>query len=148
MKQQSDWDRLYLDMAKRYGEETSCLRRKVGCVITVNNRAVVFGYNGAPCGIQSCKEKGFCIRENSKSGTNLQYCLAVHSEMNAITQASKMGISINQGTLYCTHQPCSICSKLIISTGIKRVVYLENYPDKLGQDILKEANIKLEKFED
>ena len=148
MKTQYDRDKLYLDIAQRYSEESSCLRRQVGCVITVENRIVVAGWNGAPKGIISCKEKNQCMRENSKSGENLQTCLACHSEMNAITQASRMGISIKNGTLYCTHKPCSLCSKLIINSGIIRVVYREDYPEKLGEELLKQANILVEKFND
>ena len=148
MKTQYDRDKLYLDIAQRYSQESSCLRRQVGCVITVENRIVVAGWNGAPKGIISCKEKNQCMRENSKSGENLQTCLACHSEMNAITQASRMGISIKNGTLYCTHKPCSLCSKLIINSGIIRVVYREDYPEKFGEELLKQANILVEKFKD
>lgn len=146
MKSQKNWDKLYLDIAKRYSKESSCLRRQVGCVITVKNRIVAGGYNGAPRGIPSCKEKGICLRENSKSGENLQNCLACHAEMNAITQASLLNIGINEGTLYCTHKPCSLCSKLIINTGIKRVVYEKDYPEKFGEELLKEAKIEIVKM--
>ena len=148
MKDQKQWDKLYLDIAKRYGKETSCLRRAVGAAITIDNRLVCCGYNGAPPGIKSCKERGFCMRENSKSGENLQTCLAAHAEMNAICQASKLGISIKGGTLYITTQPCSLCSKLIIGTGIKRVVYGEDYPETWGIELLKEAGIEVVKFEE
>lgn len=148
MKTQKQWDKLYIDLAKRYSEETSCLSRKVGAVITINNRIVGAGYNGSPSGVESCKEKGYCLRKGSKSGENLQQCLAVHAEMNAICQSSKLGIPIINGTLYVTTKPCSICSKLIVSCGIKRVVYLEDYPDNLGENILKEAKIELVKFEE
>lgn len=148
MKDQKQWDKLYLDIAKRYGEETSCLRRAVGAVVTVNNRMVAGGYNGAAPGIKSCKERGYCMRENSKSGENLGQCLAIHAEMNAICQASKLGIPIKGGTLYITTQPCSLCSKLIIGTGIKRVVYKEDYPDVWGIELLKEAGIEVVKFDD
>lgn len=143
MKTREQWDKLYIDLAKRYGKESSCLRRAVGACITINNRAVCFGYNGAPSGIKSCKEKETCLRENSPSGTNLQQCVGLHSEMNAILQAAKLGISIEGGTLYCTHKPCSLCAKLIIGVGIKRVVYETDYPDPLGESLLKEAHVEL-----
>lgn len=143
MKSRKEWDMLYMDMAKRYSQETSCLRRAVGACITIQNRAVCFGYNGAPSGITSCKEKGHCLREKSPSGSNLQNCIGLHSEMNAILQAAKLGISIEGGTIYCTHKPCSLCAKLIIGAGMKRVVYEHDYPDELGEQLLKEANIEL-----
>lgn len=148
MKEQKQWDKLYLDIAKRYSEETSCLRRKVGAVITVENRIVGAGYNGAAPGIKSCKELGYCVRCNSKSGENLQACRSLHAEMNAICQASKLGIPIKNGTVYITTQPCSLCSKLIIGTGLKRVVYEESYPDNEGVELLKEAGVEVEKFEE
>ena len=148
MKSQKQWDKLYLDIAKRYGQETSCLRRAVGAVVTLNNRMVAGGYNGAPKGIKSCRERGCCMREGSKSGENLGQCLALHAEMNAICQASSQVGAIDGATLYITTQPCSLCSKLIIGTGIKRVVYEEDYPDTWGIELLKEAGVEVVKFEE
>lgn len=148
MKEQKQWDKLYLDIAKRYSEETSCLRRKVGAVITVENRLVSGGYNGCPKGIPSCRELHKCAREGCKSGENLQACKSLHAEMNAICQTSLLGTSIKGGTIYITTQPCSLCSKLIIGTGLKRVVYRESYPDKEGIELLKEAGVEVEKFEE
>lgn len=68
------------------------------------------------------------------------------AEQNAILQAAKLGISIEGSTLYCTHQPCSVCAKMIINVGIRRVVYQQGYPDKFSLEIFDEAGVKLEQF--
>ena len=66
---------------------------------------------------------------------------------NAIIQAAKLGVSIDGATLYCTHQPCSVCAKMIINAGIRRVVYQEGYPDSFSLDIFEEAKVQLERFD-
>ena len=70
-----------------------------------------------------------------------------HAEQNAIIQAAKLGVSIDGATLYCTHQPCSVCAKMIINAGIRRVVYQEGYPDSFSLDIFEEAKVQLERFD-
>ena len=75
-----------------------------------------------------------------------ELCFAVHAEQNAIIQAARLGISIDKATLYCTHQPCVICAKMIINAGISRVVYEHGYPDEFSLQLFEEANIKVEKY--
>ena len=82
----------------------------------------------------------------SPSGTRHELCYAIHAEQNAIIQAAKLGVSIEGATLYCTHQPCVICSKMIVNAGITRVVYARPYPDEFSHEIFKEANVKLVQF--
>ena len=72
---------------------------------------------------------------------------AIHAEQNAIIQAAKLGISIEGATMYCTHQPCVICAKMIVNSGISRVVYGEGYPDEFSLEIFKEAGVELVKFD-
>ena len=85
---------------------------------------------------------------NIPSGTQHELCFAVHAEQNAVIQAAKCGININGATLYCTHQPCVICAKIIINAGIKRVVYKDGYPDNFSLTLFEEAGVSVEKFED
>ena len=108
------------------------------------------GYNGAPSGIKTCRDKGVCLRDKLgiPSGTQMQTCYAVHAEQNAIVQAAKLGVSIDGATLYCTHQPCSMCCKMIINSGIKRVIYKEGYPDPFTLELFAEAGVTLERFEE
>ena len=80
-------------------------------------------------------------------GTRAALCYAIHAEQNAIIQAAKLGVSIDGATLYCTHQPCSVCAKMIINAGIRRVVYQEGYPDSFSLDIFEEAKVQLERFD-
>lgn len=81
------------------------------------------------------------------SGTRHELCYAIHAEQNAIIQAAKLGISIEGATMYCTHQPCVICAKMIVNSGISRVVYGEGYPDEFSLEIFKEAGVELMKFD-
>ena len=85
---------------------------------------------------------------NIPSGTRHEICYAVHAEQNAIIQAAKLGVSVQGATLYCTHQPCSICAKMIINSGITRVVFDEGYPDEFSIKMFNEAGVKVEKFSD
>lgn len=144
------WDKRFMDLTLTIAKWSSCYKtdRNVGAVIVKNKRILTTGYNGAPAGIKSCKEKGECLRQKLgiESGTKHELCFAIHAEQNAIIQAAKLGVSIDGATLYCTHQPCVICSKMIVNAGIARVVYLKPYPDDFSHDIFKEAGIELVKF--
>ena len=106
------------------------------------------GYNGAPSGVKTCVERGECLRKKLgiPSGTRHEMCYAVHAEQNAIIQAAKLGVNIDGSTLYCTHQPCILCAKMIVNAGIVRVVYHSGYPDDFALNIFKEAGVKVECF--
>ncbi len=146
------WDQRFMDMAKLVSGWSSCYKpnRQVGAVIVRDKRILTTGYNGAPQGIPSCKERSECIRENLgiASGTRQEMCYAVHAEQNAIVQAAKLGLSLEGATIYCTHQPCSICTRLIINSGIKRVVYDQGYPDEFSLRLLNSAGVEIVKFKD
>ena len=130
----------------------SCFRanRKIGCVIVKNKRIVTTGYNGAPAGIRTCVERGECLRDKLgiPSGTKHEICYAIHAEQNAIIHAATLGSSIDGATLYCTHQPCVICAKMIVNAGIKRVVYEKGYPDDFALEMLNEGGVILERYEE
>lgn len=144
------WDARFMSLAKEIAKWSSCIRenRQVGAIIVKDKRVLTTGYNGAPSGIKSCVEKNVCVRKSLciDSGTRQELCYAIHAEQNAILQATKLGISVDAATLYCTHQPCSICAKMIINSGIKRVVYEKSYPDAFALELLNSASINLEKF--
>ena len=139
-----------MELTELVGSWASCFRRKVGAVIVKDKRVMTTGYNGAPEGITSCVERGECLREklNIESGTRAELCYAAHAEQNAIIQAAKYGVNINGATLYCTHQPCVICAKMIINAGISRVVYKEGYPDDFSMQLFGEAGTKVEKMQE
>ena len=151
MSTMSKWDARFMELTETVAKWSSCFQqnRHVGAVIVKDNRVMATGYNGAPAGIKSCEEKGECLRRklNIPSGTKHELCFAVHAEQNAVIQAAKFGININGATLYCTHQPCVICAKIIINAGIKRVVYKEGYPDDFSMQLFDEASVTVEKYE-
>jgi dCMP deaminase len=117
----------------------------VGAIIVKDKRILSTGYNGAPRGLPHCDEIG-CLREKLgiPSGQRQEICRGLHAEQNAIVQAALHGVPIQGGQIFCTHQPCVTCAKMIINAGIVRVVCAEEYPDELGRSLLAEAGIELE----
>lgn len=144
------WDKRFIKLAETISDWSSCYKenRQVGAVIVRDRRILTTGYNGAPAGIVSCKERGECLRNKMgiASGTHHEICYAIHAEQNAIIQAAKIGVSIQDATLYCTHQPCSICAKMIVNAGISRIVYIHPYPDDFSKKILEESGVKVEQY--
>jgi dCMP deaminase len=138
------WDQYFMEIAELVSRRSTCMRRQVGALLVKDKRILVSGYNGAPAGLRHCEEIG-CLREKLKvpSGERHELCRAIHAEQNTIIQAGVFGVSINGSTLYCTTQPCVLCSKMIIGAHIKRVVIKEGYPDELSLEMLKEAGIEL-----
>jgi len=138
------WDSYFLRMADVVSERSTCLRRHVGAVLVRDKQIIATGYNGAPRGLPHCAEVG-CIRDKNgiPSGTDVATCRANHAELNAIIQCAWNGVSTKSATLYCTLAPCTSCAKALINAGIVRVVYRKGYPDKMGLDMLKEANIEI-----
>jgi dCMP deaminase len=144
------WDIRFMKMARLIAEWSSCYRqgRSIGAVIVKDKRIMTTGYNGAPAGLKTCRERGECLRDKLgiASGTRAELCYAIHAEQNAILQAAKLGISIDGATMYCTHQPCSVCAKMIVNVGIRRVVYEQGYPDTFSLEFFSEADVVLEQF--
>lgn len=142
------WDIRFMEMAELVATWSSCYQenRHIGAIIVMDKRILTTGYNGAPAGIESCVEKKECLRRKMDipSGTKHELCYAVHAEQNAIIQAARLGISLKGATLYCTHQPCIICAKMIINAGINRVVYRYGYPDDFALKLFNEANVEIE----
>lgn len=137
------FDEVFMGIAYKWAERSTCLRRKVGAVIAKESQQLTAGYNGAPRGMKHCIELGGCLREKLKipSGQRHEICRGTHAEQNAITQAAKFGINIKGGTLYCNTHPCVICTKMIINAGITKVVYDSDYDDILSKEMLKEQNV-------
>ncbi|MCD5401802.1 cytidine/deoxycytidylate deaminase family protein [candidate division NPL-UPA2 bacterium] len=140
------WDNYFLKVAELISERSTCLRRRVGVVIVKDKRIISSGYNGAPAGLVHCKEVG-CLRMRMRvpRGERHELCRGLHGEQNAIIQAALYGASIREATLYATHQPCSVCAKMIINAGIQRIVIAKGYPDEMARTMLQEAGIPLVK---
>ena len=147
-KLRPSWDEYFMDITRVVASRSTCLRRKVGAVVVKDKRLLTSGYNGAPQGLVHCLEVG-CLRERMKiaSGERHELCRGLHAEQNAIVQAALHGVQIAGATIYCTHQPCSACAKMIINAGIRRIVYEHPYPDELARDLLLEAEVECRCFD-
>ena len=141
------WDEYFMQITELVATRSTCLRRKVGALLVKEKRILSTGYNGAPRNLPHCRQVG-CLRNqlNIPSGERQEICRGLHAEQNAIIQAALYGISIKESTLYCTHQPCITCSKMIINAGIKRIVFQGKYPDLLARQMLEEAKTELIKM--
>ena len=135
------WDEYFMSMARLAAGRSTCLRRKVGCVLARDRRVLATGYNGAPSGVPHCDEAG-CVRERLgiPSGERTELCRAVHAEQNAMAQAARFGISLEGCTAYITCQPCAMCMKSLMQAGVCAVVWDgDEYPDTLGLELAAEA---------
>lgn len=137
------WDQYFVSIVTRVATRSTCRRRHVGAVIVKEKRILATGYNGAPSGLKHCLEVG-CLREDAgiESGHRQELCRGLHAEQNSIIQAALHGVSIQGAVIYTTHQPCTLCAKMIINSGIVRVLYLTPYPDDLARSIFAEAGIE------
>ncbi len=138
------WNEYFMKIAFLVSARSTCLRRKVGAIIIKNNQIIATGYNGAPKGITHCEKAG-CLREklDIPPGERHELCRGVHAEQNAIIQAAVNGASVKNAMMYCTHQPCSICAKMIINAEIKTVYIGESYLDKLAEDMFIDAGVQM-----
>ncbi len=144
MKNRPSWHQYFMEMAFLVAKRSTCLRRQVGAIIVKNNQVISTGYNGSPKHVRHCAETG-CLREKLKvpSGERHELCRGVHAEQNAIIQAAINGTSLHDSVLYCTNQPCIICSKMLINAEIKQIYIVEPYPDALAHEMLEEAGINV-----
>jgi dCMP deaminase len=136
-KKNRQFDRSYLDMAAVWAKNSYCTRRQVGAILVKDRMIISDGYNGTPSGFENV-----CEDEN---GVTKPYVL--HAEANAITKVAKSNNSSLGATLYITDSPCMECAKLIIQSGIARVVYEREYRITDGIDLLRRAGIEVVKFE-
>jgi len=162
-------DEYFMAIAHHVARRSTCFRRSVGAVIVKDKHLLTTGYNGVPAGIIHCIHRG-CIRMGNPnielyavksteeireffskyhevpSGQYHELCIGVHAEQNAIIQAAYFGISIRGADIYSTTFPCIICAKMIINSGIRRIVYDSEYIDSMSVEMLKESGIIVEKF--
>lgn len=136
-KKQLLLDQRYLRIAKIWSENSYAKRRQVGCLIVKDQMIISDGYNGTPSGFEN-----ICEDEN-----NVTKSYVLHAEANAITKLAKSQNSSENATIYITCQPCIECAKLIIQSGIKRVVYSEDYRNTDGVKLLEKAGVEICKIE-
>lgn len=133
---QSRYDRAYLRLAKSWALLSYCNRKKVGAIIVKENVIISDGYNGSPSGFPN-----ECENINGET-----HWYVLHAEANAILKVAKSTNNSLGATLYLTHSPCKDCSKLILQSGIKRLVFQEKYKDESGLDFLESAGIKIDQI--
>lgn len=141
-------------MAKLAASRSTCLSRPNGSVIVKNKRVIATGYNGSMPGVAHCIDEGKCFRRsiNAPDSGKYDFCRSIHSEANAIAQAAKLGISIEGSTLYNTLAPCYVCTKLLVSSGIKKVFYefayksIDKKRDRLWREAVIESGIEIKQL--
>jgi dCMP deaminase len=144
--QRPSWDEYFIQIAELVGTRGSCDRGRSGCVITKDRRIVATGYVGSPSGLPHCDEVGHEMHTvTHENGEITRHCIrTTHAEQNAICEAARMGISIDNAVLYCHMTPCYICAKMIINAGIKKVVCAQDYhASSRSKEIFQEAGIEL-----
>lgn len=134
---QARYDRAYLRLAASWAKLSHCNRKQVGAIIVKDAIIISDGYNGTPAGFDNCCE--------NEIGETHWYVL--HAEANAILKVAKSTNNCKDATLYLTHSPCKDCSKLVLQSGIKRLVYQEEYKDTSGIDFLKSAGLDIEQIQ-
>jgi dCMP deaminase len=134
MSKQLKLDEVFINIAKEIGNLSHCTRSKVGAVLVKDGNVISFGYNGTPAGMDNgCEENNVTKDE------------VIHAEMNAILKAAKSGNAVEGSTLYLTLSPCKECSKLILQSGVKKVVYLNMYRNLDGIQFLSQF-IEVEQY--
>ena len=137
-EKKSKYDKAYLRIAKEWGQLSYCERKKVGAIIVKDKMIISDGYNGTPSGFENC-----CEDDNNNT-----HWFVLHAEANAILKVARSTQSCEGATLYITLSPCKDCSKLIHQSGIKRVVYYNEYKDTSGIDFLKKAGVEVQLIND
>lgn len=145
-ERQHQYDLTYIKMAMTWAELSKATRKKVGCLIVKGTTIISDGYNGTPSGFENeCEMPIFDENNNFVEYQTKWYVL--HAESNAIAKVARSTQSCEGATLYITYSPCRECSKLILQSGIKRVVYLEEYRDREGLALLQKAGIDIKKID-
>lgn len=139
------WPEYFMNIALLVAERSTCLRRRVGAVAVKGKHILATGYNGVPSGVAHCEEVG-CLRDqlNIPSGQRHELCRGLHAEQNVIIQSAVHGISLQGAEIYCTTQPCFICSKMLISCEVTAILFAEPYPDDMAEAMCREAQVRYE----
>jgi dCMP deaminase len=145
--QRPSWDEYFLHVADTVAQRATCDRGRSGCVIVKEKQILVTGYVGSPSGLPHCDDVGHQMKKTiHEDGSITNHCVrTVHAEQNAICQAAKRGIALENATLYCRMTPCRVCAMLIINCGIKRVVCEKKYhAGAESEEMFVIAGVKLE----
>ena len=137
---QKKMDKYFMKVAQLTAELSYAVRKKVGAVLVKDNRIISIGFNGTPKGWDNCCE------DVLPDGSLKTKSIVVHAEANALFWCAKTEIITDGATMYLTLSPCATCALGMVQSGIKRVVYLEEYRDTQGIEVLKQANVQVEQI--
>ncbi|WP_028586163.1 deoxycytidylate deaminase [Desulfocurvus vexinensis] len=142
MHTRMSWPDYFMGITYLVAERSTCTRRKVGAVAVRDKRILATGYNGAPSDTPHCLDIG-CLREELgvPSGQRHEICRGLHAEQNVIIQAALHGVSIRGADIYCTTQPCLICTKMLINAQVVNVFFAEAYPDPLAERMMADSGV-------
>lgn len=148
------WDEYFMMLAKLAASRSTCLSRPTGAVVVKDKQILATGYNGSLPGQAHCMDEGACFRRNLDWPEAMKYdmCRSAHAEANAISLAAKKGVCVEGASIYCTLEPCITCAKLIVMSGVARVVYEYPYDspmperDQYWKDILARSNTLVEQL--
>ncbi|KAI8610441.1 cytidine deaminase-like protein [Chytriomyces sp. MP71] len=147
-----NWDLYFMSLCDLAARRSNCMKRRVGCVVTKDNRVIATGYNGTPKGLRNCNEGG-CPRCNdgvAKMGEGIELCICLHAEENALLEAGRERVSGGGGraVLYCNTCPCVQCARKIIQVGVSEVVYSQSYGmDTVTARLFREAGVVLRQLD-
>ncbi len=148
------WDEYFMMLAKLTASRSTCLSRPTGAVIVKDRQILASGYNGSLPGEAHCTDEGKCFRRSLKWPEAMKYdmCRSAHAEANAVALAAKKGVALEGASIYCTLEPCITCAKLIVMSGIVRVIYEHAYDspiperDRYWKSVLASGNINVEQL--
>lgn len=141
MVERPSFDETYMEVVDVIARRATCLRRKIGAVITIDHRILSHGYNGVPSGHGHCIDTGQCLKD--LAGTE-EFKICVHAEQNAICQCAKRGLAVEGATLYVNADVCITCAKLMVSSGIKRcVIKSDGKGNGNGVDLLRKSGVEV-----
>lgn len=141
------WDEYFVQVSRIVATRATCDRGRSGCVIVRNRQILTSGYVGSPKGLPHCDEAGHLFKKTIHADASVtNHCVrTIHAEQNAICQAAKLGISLDGATIYVKMEPCAVCAKMIINSGIARVVCEKHYHcAQETADMFKKAKVKLD----
>ena len=140
------WDEYFIEIMQTVAQRATCDRGRSGCVIVKDKQIVSTGYVGSPPGLPHCDDVGHLMKNVvNDNGEISKHCVrTIHAEQNAICQAARHGVSLENATLYCKMEPCRVCAMMIISVGIKKVVALKKYhAAQESRDMFAQTGIEL-----
>lgn len=143
------WDEYFMSIAHLVKTRSTCIRRHVGAVaVSPDHRILGTGYNGPLPGTPHCEDVG-CLRQQMgiPSGQRQEICRAQHAEANVCNFAARCGIALDGCTIYVTTRPCTTCLKAMVTSGVRRVVFDDDYPDDLACKLAEEAGVELVRFD-